>query len=167
MFWVRSRSNLGYTLSISINPWQKSFIITLFQLVVKSELPPTTTPKDLPLLWGQVNFVRIPLFCWAPPDVSGLRFRRLYEGLLAENIVDGPRKRVIRAPPPDMVVSSPAAVKKKRRQQSCEPSTSHGRTYNDPVNYYIDTDSSNHSSCSLDLRGKHLMLYSAAINVVL
>lgn len=48
MFWVRSRSNLGYTLSISINPWQKSFIITLFQLVVNSELPPTTTPKDLP-----------------------------------------------------------------------------------------------------------------------
>lgn len=109
----------------------------------------------------QVNFVRIPLFCWAPPNVSGLRFRWLYEGLLAENIVDGPRKRVIRAPPPDMVVSSPASVKKKRRQQSCEPSTSHGRTYGDPVNYYIDTDSSNHSSCSLDLRGKHIMLYSA------
>lgn len=48
MFWVRSRSDLGYTLSISINPWQKSFIITLFQLVETCSLiwtPPLPTTQ--------------------------------------------------------------------------------------------------------------------------
>ncbi|KAG8268419.1 hypothetical protein J6590_025731 [Homalodisca vitripennis] len=77
-----------------------------------------------------------------------------FNDLSLENIISHPRKRAVRTNFADIARGSPG--RKKKRQATPEPSTSHGHTFNGPDEYYMDTDSSTHSSCSLDLRGKEV-----------
>lgn len=75
--------------------------------------------------------------------------------MLIENIVSHSRKREVRTPLRlRESVTTPSIKKKKKRPETPPPSTSNGQTFGGPDSYYVDTDSSNHSICSIDLRGK-------------
>ncbi|XP_054287472.1 TP53-binding protein 1-like isoform X2 [Macrosteles quadrilineatus] len=73
-----------------------------------------------------------------------------FNDLSLENIIVHPRKRSARTP------VNGGSGRKKKRQTTPQPCTSHGQTYSGPEETYGDTDSSTHSTCSLDLRGKEI-----------